>query len=619
MTMAHEERGSFDIDEALRPPRDKQLRRMPRLTWLSIALVWRAAPREFLVSSCLQVAAGVAVAVQLLVARELLGHVFASASSKSFERALPDLAVLALVTTFVSFANAARSEQQRVLTEVVTCYAMGQVIDVATAVDLVDYERPSFHDRLQRARMNAATRPLQMSTGVLGMFSSGFAIIGIAGALFVFNPFLLVLVGIGYIPAWFVTTRASHIIYDYAVEQTERERRRAYLFFVLTRKDEAKEVRNFGLAGFLKSRHDRLYADQIADLRRVARARLKIALVGGLASSLLLAGTMAVLVWFVTSGRMPLEDAGAAAGAILLLGQRLRTLSSSSGSLYEGSLFLEDFTTFVEMLPRLIAARPKAPAPAAFSRLAVEHVSFTYPSRDEPSLVDVTIEIPAGAVVALVGENGSGKTTLAKLLAGLYQPSEGQVLWDGVDIATCDPDALRQSIAVIFQDFVKYQLTARENIAMGRPERKDDIDAIVDAARRAGAHEALSTMAAGYETRLGPEYYGGSDLSIGQWQRVALARAFFRDGSFVILDEPTAALDARAEFELFESIRSLYDGRTVLLISHRFSSVRNADRIYVLHRGGVVESGTHEELMAAGGRYAGMFHLQAAAYLEART
>jgi ABC-type multidrug transport system fused ATPase/permease subunit len=229
------------------------------------------------------------------------------------------------------------------------------------------------------------------------------------------------------------------------------------------------------------------------------------------------------------------------------------------------------------------------------------------------------MEIGAGEIVALVGENGSGKTTLAKLLCRLYLPHAGRVLWDGVDTATVDPDGLRRWVAVIFQDFLHYALTASENIGMGRHQQIDDPDAIRAAARQAGAHDFLARFPEGYETVLGPEFEGGKELSVGQWQRIALARAFFRDAPFIILDEPTAALDARAEHELFESIRTLCRGRSVLLISHRFSSVRSADRIYVLDAGKIVESGSHDQLMAVGGRYADLFTLQASAYLTSRT
>jgi ATP-binding cassette, subfamily B, bacterial len=260
----------------------------------------------------------------------------------------------------------------------------------------------------------------------------------------------------------------------------------------------------------------------------------------------------------------------------------------------------------------------RSESPWSFDRLAVEEVSFSYPDTDRNAVDGVTLEIGRGEVVALVGENGSGKTTLAKIVAGLYRPDAGRVLWDGVDIAGVDPDELRESVAVIFQDFQQYLLPARENIGMGRHERIDDVARIAEAARQADADEFLTGLPEGYETMLGREFSGGWDLSVGQWQRIALARAFFRDAPLVILDEPTASLDARAESTLFDRIRNLLHGRSVLLISHRFSSVRSADRIYVLEHGQVAEHGEHDELMRLGGHYAELFTLQARAYLDGR-
>jgi ATP-binding cassette subfamily B protein len=288
----------------------------------------------------------------------------------------------------------------------------------------------------------------------------------------------------------------------------------------------------------------------------------------------------------------------------------------SATSLYEATLFVRDYSSFLELEPA-VEFPHVTPAPTGFEVLRAQDVSFTYPESTHPAVDRVSLEIRRGEVVALVGENGSGKTTLAKMLAGLYRPERGRIRWDGIDLADVDADELRRSVAVIFQDFERYLLPARENVGLGRHERVDAFEEIVEAARRADADDFLAGLPEGYETMLGREFAGGYDLSIGQWQRVALARAFFRDAPFVILDEPTAALDARAESRLFERMRELLEGRSVVLISHRFSSVRSADRIYVLHEGRVVEEGTHAELMTVGGLYAELFSLQARAYVEA--
>jgi ATP-binding cassette subfamily B protein len=386
---------------------------------------------------------------------------------------------------------------------------------------------------------------------------------------------------------------------------------------LLLGRDPAKEMRAFNLAAFLRRRYDRLYDERIGELRSLARRRMGRSLLGSLASAAVMAGTVAALAWLFVSGRMGLAAAGAAVFGLYQLGGRLRGLYMSATSLYEATLFIRDYSSFLQLEPERTARDGDGrSAPRGFTRLVAEDVSFTYPESDRAAVDGVSLEIGAGEVIALVGENGSGKTTLAKMLAGLYRPESGRIRWDDVDLADVDADELRNSIAVIFQDFERYLLPARENIGLGRSELIDDLDAVRTASERADADRFLADLPEGYETMLGREFAGGYDLSIGQWQRVALARAFFRDAPFVILDEPTAALDARAESQLFDRMRELLEGRSVVLISHRFSSVRSADRIYVLHDGRVVEHGPHDELMAADGLYAELFRLQARAYLD---
>jgi ATP-binding cassette subfamily B protein len=288
-------------------------------------------------------------------------------------------------------------------------------------------------------------------------------------------------------------------------------------------------------------------------------------------------------------------------------------------------MFIDDYSTF------LTIAEPSNATPSQdhgleridggssgqkdFDQLQVEHLSFTYPSSGRQVLTDINLEVRAGEIVALVGENGSGKTTLVKLICQLYKPDAGTLRWNSHDAANLDPEGIRARITVLFQDFIHYHLSALDNIALGRIERPIETQAIESAARQAGAHGFVSQLPGGYKTRLGLQFYGGHELSVGQWQRLALARAFYRGGSFLILDEPTASLDPRAEYELFKQMRELAEGRSVLLISHRFSSVRSADRIYVMHDGRITESGTHDELLKLGGRYAELYGLQAAAHL----
>jgi ATP-binding cassette subfamily B protein len=403
-------------------------------------------------------------------------------------------------------------------------------------------------------------------------------------------------------------------MFGFHMRMTTVARARNYLYGLLTQKDPAKEVRAFGLGDYLNARHSVLYDLHLTELRRTMRKRFRIAVASTVGLAAVLGAGMAGLLGLALSGRLGLAETATAAGALLILGERIMSTVGSVGDMYEAGLFVEDFTTFLATAPRTHGATGTRSAPTRFERITVDDVTFTYPAGNGPALRNVSLEIEAGQVVALVGENGSGKTTLAKLLSRLYLPDSGRIRWDGADTADLDAYQLRRRIAVIFQDFARYDLTARENIGLGAVERIDDTDAVTAAARHAGAHHYLTTLPQGYETILSPEYDGGRDLSVGQWQRVALARAFIRDAPLIILDEPTASLDPRAEHDLFSRIRQLYAGRTVLLISHRYNTVRDADRIYVMADGRISEHGTHDQLIASAGVYAELFTLQAAAY-----
>jgi ATP-binding cassette subfamily B protein len=627
--------------------------RLPRLVAASFRIVWRAAPREFAISLALQVFDGVALGVTLLLVRNVLAALLAGVPRHDYVPAFEQLAVLVLLQMVSGLASLYQTMQQQVVTELVQRHASRPVTEVATTIGLRDFDVPQFHDRMQRAQQTAMVRPYQVTQAVLTIGQSALALLGLLVGLLFLSPVLVVLSLVGFLPLWLVTMRISRSVFDFMMEMTPNDRKRGYVLSLLTTREMAKEVRAFGLGPYLRDLYEELSEERLARLREHLRHRTGLAALGSLGTAVASGVTFAALAWLITSGHLGLAEAGAAATAAIQLGGQLQAVVRGAGQLYESSLFVEDLDAFVEQLPDLQAARPGAPAPSGFDRIEVRDVSFTYPAsvpaaaagrgpgplrkmavfgalmpmaafdsrggdgaHQRPEAIrGVSLEIRKGEVVALVGENGSGKTTLAKLICGLYPPDAGAVCWDGIDVSGVDPDGLRDQVTVIFQDFVRYWLSARQNIGLGRVQRMDDLEAVRAAARHSGADEFIERWPERYEALLGPIFEGGKDLSTGQWQRVALARAFFRDAPLIILDEPTASLDARAEADLFSRMRSLFNGRSVLLISHRFSSVRSADRIYVLKEGQIVEHGGHDELVAAGGLYAELFSLQAAAYL----
>jgi ATP-binding cassette, subfamily B, bacterial len=603
----------------------RNLRRLPALIGQAFSLVWASAPRELLIAGGLQVLAGLSVAVQLLVLRRVLDATVAVEGAPDVSTVAPELLLFGLLLAVVAVAAVAQREQQRTLAEHVQRHTTDRVLAVATTVDLIEFDRPAFYDRLQRARVNASARPLQIANGVLGIIGNGVTVAAVGFTLLLIEPLVVILIVVGGLPSIFLNRLSSQVMHTFAVDQTPGDRRRAYLYQTLSRKEEAQEVRAFQSDHYLRSEHDRLYRERMVALRTTVRRRLLYGSLAGLVTAAVTVGAILMLLAFVRIGRLTVGDAAVALGAVVLVAGRLRALVGSGGSLYEGALFLEDFTAFVASAP--LGRRVPQPTSSAtsrttvnpqalnaFQRLDLRDVSFTYPSRTEPSLRGVSLTIERGEIIALVGENGSGKTTLTKLLAGLYRPTGGTLLWDGQDTADIELGAMREHVAVIFQDFARYFLTARENIAISRTGVIGDERRLRDAARSAGADHFLAGLPAGYASLLGPAFYGGSDLSTGQWQRVALARAYFRDAPVLILDEPTASLDPRGEYEIFQQVRRLAEGHTVVLVSHRFSSVRAADRILVLKGGRIVEEGSHAALLRHSGLYAELFHLQAEGY-----
>jgi ATP-binding cassette subfamily B protein len=606
--------------ELLRPvDRRRGLGRLPTMIVDAVRLAWRASPRNLMGFAACEVLSALTLAAQLLLVKGLLSNVIAS-ENPAAGPLVPYLVGLVAITVVGSAVRTVGSQQQVLLGELVRLETFAEIIRVSSGVPLEAFETPVFHDKLERARRAGAFRPVQMVNNVATFTSSLLACAGLATVLAAMQPLFLVLIAVAAIPLVLATLSNSRAAYIFEYALTANDRERTYLMELLTGRETAKELRAFSSTGYLRERYNALVAERLRELRMFLKRRLAVGLAGTTATAIATSAALASLAWLLESGRVDASVAVAAAMAMWMLSSRLSGITSSAGKIVESSMFLDDYQQFLELGARELASAhsERRDVPVAFGGLSVEDVTFTYPSSREPSLIDIDLEVRPGEIVALVGENGSGKTTLIKLICQLYTPSSGRILWDGADVTSLGQDAVRDQMTVIFQDYVRYHLPARDNITLGRVDIPAELRSIEDAALRSGAHRFISSLPEGFATRLGLEFEGGAELSIGQWQRLALARAFYRGGTFLVLDEPTASLDPRAEAELFAQMRQLAAGKSVLLVSHRFSSVRSADRIYVMHEGRVVEQGTYDELVAQGGHFAELAGLQASANFAAR-
>ena len=506
-----------------------------------------------------------------------------------------------------------------VLADRYTHYVSIRVMDQASKLDLTTYEDPVFYDRLERARVQATDR-LAMIQQMGRLLQQSVTTLAFTGVLLQSSPWLLLLMAAGVFPSFLGETHYAFLGYAKNFRQTPAKRQMDYLRQVAASREGAKELKLFGLSGFLTGRF-RQISQKICE-ENVALSRRKLFWGGSLAlvGTLGYYGSYAFVIWRALHGAYNIGIFTLLTTAIQQASSNLQQAFSTASGIADQALFLTDLIAFFEMKPTLRSKPDALPAPRPIrAGFEFRNVSFSYPGTDRYVLRDFNFIFAPGERIALIGENGQGKTTIVKLITRLYDVTEGQILLDGIDLRDYSIEDLHQEIGVIFQDFMRYEMTARENIVVGRVDGNGSLDSvrlpcIEEAARKSQALQVIRKLPEGYGQMLGRRFEGGVDLSTGEWQRMALARAYLRDAQLLILDEPTAALDAKSELQAFERFAELTAGKMALLISHRFSTVRMADRIVVLEGGKLVEEGTHVQLLASGGRYATMFEMQAASY-----
>ncbi|WP_437327152.1 ABC transporter ATP-binding protein [Sorangium sp. So ce381] len=489
------------------------------------------------------------------------------------------------------------------------------ILEKAIAVPYACFEDPGFYDALSRARREAVGRPVALLAGLFAVVQALAVLGGSAALLFRFSPLCALAILLAALPSFLTETRFATALFRLQNRRATEAREQAYLEQVLTRDDHAKEVRLFGTGPAFLERARRVFTLVFEEDQALARRRLLVGLVADLVALALFYAVYVYVALRALSGALTVGDLGLALVTFRQGDGALKQALGGVRGLYMDQQYLANLYDFLD----LPVPAPRQLAPAARAQdeqgLRFENVGFTYPGAARPALAGVDLFLAPGRKLALVGENGSGKSTVLKLVAGLYEPTEGRILLDGRDLRTWDGEALRARLAVVFQDFVRYQLTVRENVAPRAAEDAVPDDAIARALARSDASPAVGRLPRGLEQRLGKWFSGGVELSGGEWQKLALARAFLREGAdLLLLDEPTAAIDPAAEAALFERVRAETAGRMAILVSHRFSTVRLADEILVMDGGRIAERGDHDTLLAAGGRYAALFRLQAAGY-----
>ena len=582
----------------------------------ALTLAWTASPRSLIRYSVLGVLSAAMPPVAVYLGAELVNRI-AQSRIQSLEMwdLLPIVIGLWIVTGVQRAVGAYSGYGRNLFVRRVQLEAEQRFLERASTVDLGHFDNSDWHDRLARAKRDVSWRPGDLTWSVLGLSGNVVSIILMSSLLASLHYVLVLLALAAAVLSLALERRVTSRLYEYFYKETPEEREREYLGDLLVKPRTSKEIRAYVLAGFLLGRHQSLSEDLFKQRELMYRSGTRISLLTGLVTGT----TLALAYLFVAArGVAGTIDPG---GVVLVIGAftsvagTLAQISSTFVAVDQHTTFLDDYFSFLAIGPLLsVPANPKTLPGGQIKGIEFDEVAFTYPGGTETALERLSLNIRGGELIALVGENGAGKSTLVKLLLRLYDPDRGSVRVGGVDLKEVDPFALRSRIGVLFQDYASYELSVRENVVLGRPDGAVDDERVLEALRNARSDWLLKKMPNGLNSKVGRLFEGGHDLSGGEWQRLALARLMYRDADIWILDEPTSSLDPEAEAAIFGELKENLKGRIGVVISHRFSTVRIADRIAVIADGRVAELGTHEELLAAKGRYAQLFELQVAGY-----
>ena len=586
-----------------------------------LALVWESARNWTIASMILMAIQAVLPLAVLYLIKLTVDAVTVGITSPDKAAALREVLILVALTGLVTLLIAAARAISTIVDEhkgqLVTDHVADTIHKKSVDVDLAYYENPKYHDTFYRAQREATTRPARIVRELTQLIQNSISLVALVVLLIYLHWSIAIILFIAAIPSVIVKIKHSNRLFRWYSNRTETERRVSDYHRMLTNIEHAKELRLFGLGDLFRTRYRNLRAVLRRERLDLASARSRADLLSQTILVITLFGMVAFIAWQAIEGRMTIGDMVMYQQAFQRSQTALQGIMSGLAGLYENNLFLNNFYQFLNLKPKVVSpvSSEGAPVPKPMrSGISLDKVVFRYPNSNRDVLNGVDLQIAPSEVVALVGDNGAGKTTLAKLLCRLYDPSEGRLAVDGTDYRLIDLHQLRNEITMIFQDFIQYPFTARENVWIGDITLDPNNYRVEDALRQAGAEELINRLPKRFDTVLGKRFKEGEEISIGEWQKVALARAFLRDAQLIILDEPTSSMSARAEYELFKTFQQLLNGRAALLISHRFSTVRMADKICVLEHGQIVEEGSHEKLINKGGHYARMYEMQAKSY-----